>query len=235
MVQRDVRDLAQIRSLDALPRLLALVAGQTAHLINISELAGPFQLSRPTIREYVTLLARVFLLEELPPWHSNRLKRMVKTPKLHVGDTGLACALLGLDADALWEDRATLGQLVETFVFQELRRQASWHDDDIRFHHFRDKDLAEVDIVLECGSRGVAGVEVKAAATVTAADFRGLRKLKAALGRRFAGGVVIYDGETSASFGEGLYAVPIRALWEQTGADKSPRPPGTGAIPAGRV
>jgi hypothetical protein len=216
LVQRDVRDLARIGSLDALPRLLALAAGQTARLINISDLASPFQLSRPTIRDYVTLLERVFLLEELPPWHSNRLSRLIKTPKLHVGDTGLACALLDLDASALVQDRGTLGQLLETFVFQELRRQASWHEQEIRFHHYRDKDGAEVDLVLERGAGQVAGVEVKASATVTAADFRGLRKLKDAAGKRFAAGVVLYDGGTSAGFGDRLYAVPIRALWETT-------------------
>jgi hypothetical protein len=214
LVQRDVRDLARISSLDVLPRLLALAASQTARLINISDLASPFQLSRPTIRDYVTLLERVFVLEELPPWHSNRLSRLIKAPKLHLGDTGIACALLGLDAAALWEDRATLGQLLETFVFQELRRQASWHEEEIRFHHYRDKDGAEVDIVLERGAGRVAGVEVKASATVTATDFRGLRKLKDAVGKRFAAGVVLYDGETGASFGDGMYAVPIRALWE---------------------
>ena len=69
-------------------------------------------------------------------------------------------------------------------MFQELRRQASWHEEEIRFHHFRDKDAAEVDVVLECGPGRVAGVEVKAAATVTAADFRGLRKLREAAGER---------------------------------------------------
>ena len=214
LVQRDVRNLARIASLEALPRLLALAASQTARLINVSDLASPFQLSRPTIRDYVTLLGRVFLLEELPPWHSNRLSRLVKTPKLHLGDTGVACALLGLDADALRADRGVLGQLLETFVFQELRRQASWNEDDFRFNHFRDKDGAEVDIVLERGGAQVAGVEVKASATVTAADFRGLRKLKEAAGKRFVAGIVLYDGETSARFGDGLYAVSTRTLWE---------------------
>lgn len=216
LVQRDVRDLARIASLDALPRLLALAAGQTARLLNVSELAAPFQLSRPTIKDYVTLLERVFLLEQLPPWHSNRLSRLIKTPKLHLGDTGAACALLGLDAESLSADRGILGQLLETFVFQELRRQASWRDDDIRFRHYRDKDGAEVDLVLERGGRALAGVEVKAAATVTAADFRGLRKLREAAGKRFVVGVVLYDGEASLGFGEGLFAVPIRALWELT-------------------
>lgn len=216
LVQRDVRDLARIASLDALPRLLTLAAGQTARLINVSDLASPFQLSRPTIRDYVTLLERVFLLEELPSWHSNRLSRLVKAPKLHIGDTGVACALLGLDADGLRADRKLLGQLLETFVFQELRRQASWHEDPFRFHHFRDKDGVEVDIVLERGGGQIAGVEVKSSATVTAADFRGLRKLKDAAGKRFAAGIVLYDGEASAGFGEGFHAVPIRNLWEVT-------------------
>jgi len=129
LVQRDVRDVAHINSLEALPRLPALAAGQTAHLLNVSDLAAPFHLSRPTIRDYVTLLARVFLLEELPPWHTNRLSRLIKTPKLHVGDTGLACSLLGVDADMLAADRPMMGPLLQTFVFQELRKQASWRDE----------------------------------------------------------------------------------------------------------
>ena len=213
LVQRDVRDMARISSLDVLPRLLALAAGHTARLLNVADLASPFQLSRPTIRDYVTLLARVFLLEELPPWHNNRLSRLVKTPKLHLGDTGLACALLGVDAAALWANRTLLGQLLETFIFQELRRQASWRDSPIAFYHFRDKDGVEVDIVMEGSGQRVAGIEVKAAATVTSNDFRGLRKLQESARVRFAGGVVLYDGETTVPFGDGLFAVPIRSLW----------------------
>jgi predicted AAA+ superfamily ATPase len=213
-VQRDVRELARIASLDVLPRLLGLAAAQTACLVNVTDLSAPFQLSRPTIGDYVTLLERVFLLERVQPWHSNRLSRLVKTPKLHLGDAGIACALLGMDGAALVADRQALGRMLETFVFQELRRQASWHETPIAFHHFRDKDGAEVDVVLERGARAVAGVKVKAAATVMAADFRGLRKLREAAGKDFAAGVVLYDGETSAAFGDGLFAVPIRALWE---------------------
>ena len=214
LVQRDVRDLARISSLDALPRLLQLAASQTAHLMNVAEMASPFQLSRPTIRAYVTLLERVFLLEHLPPWHSNRMSRLVKTPKLHMGDTGVTATLLGLDGGALAKDRTLLGQVLETFVFQELRRQASWNETPIAFHHFRDKDGAEVDLVLERGVSELAGIEVKASATVTEADFRGLRKLQAAAGERFVAGIILYDGESSVSFGHSLFAVPIRALWE---------------------
>lgn len=214
LVQRDARDLARLSDLDALQRLLALSAGHTAQLLNVSDLAAPFQLSRPTIREYLTVLERLFLVDVLPPWHTNRLARLVKTPKVHLGDTGLACALLGLDAAALAADRSTLGPLLETFVLQELRRQASWAPFQVQFFHYRDRDGVEVDLVLERGAREVAGVEVKAGATVTAADFRGLRKLRQAAGERFRAGVVLYDGEASLPFGDGCWAFPIRALWE---------------------
>jgi len=214
MVQRDVRDLTRISTLNALPRLLMLAAGQTAHLLNVTDLASPFQLSRTTIRDYVTLLSHVFLLEELPSWHNNRLRRLVKSPKLHLCDTGLACALLGVDTKALLADRQLLGQLLETFVFQELRRQASWQEEPVSFYHFRNKDGVEVDIVLEVAGRQVAGIEIKASATVTSADFRGLRKLKEAAGAQFTTGVVLYDGEATFPFGDRLFAVPIRSLWE---------------------
>lgn len=214
LVQRDVRDLARIGSLDAVPRLLEFAAGQTARLMNISELAGPFQLSRPTIRDYMALLERVFLVETLPPWHVRHLNRLIKTPKVHLGDTGLASALLRVDAEALDKNRALLGQLLETFVFHELRRQASWGPDDIAFHHFRDRDDHEVDIVLEQGHAHLTGVEVKASGTVREADFRGLRKLREIAGQRFVCGVVLYDGEVSIPFAEDLFAVPLRALWD---------------------
>lgn len=216
LVQRDVRDLARISSLDILPRLLTLAASQTARLLNVADLSSPFQVSRPTIRDYVTLLERVFLVDSLAPWHSNRLSRLIKTPKLHVGDTGLACALLGINAAGLASDRSLLGQLLETFAFQELRRQASWYGESVAFFHYRDKDGAEVDIVIERGARALAGIEIKASATVTGADFRGLRKLKEASGKRFVAGIVLYDGEACASFGDGMFAVPLRALWETT-------------------
>ena len=215
LVQRDVQDLARIHSLDALPRLLMLAAGQTSRLINVADLAAPFKLSRPTIRDYVVLLERLFLLESLPAWHGNRISRLIKTPKLHLTDTGLACALLGVEAQALWKDRALFGQLLETFVCQELRRAASWQEEPISFFHFRDKDGVEVDMVLERAGGRLAGVEIKAAATVTAADFKGLKKLRDVVGERFVAGVVFYDGETVLPFGDRLSAVPIQALWEQ--------------------
>lgn len=218
LVERDVREVARIGALEALPRLLGYAAAKTAGLFNVNDLASPFQLTRPTVRSYLTLLERIFLLERLPAWQSNPPNRLIKTPKLHLSDTGLACALLGVGAEEMHGDRALLGQLLETFVFQELKRQAGWRDEPTELFHFRDRDGFEVDLVLEQGGGTLAGVEVKASSTVRGRDFRGLRKLASAVGTRFVRGVVLYDGETCARFGERLHAVPIRRLWESPAA-----------------
>ena len=213
-LQRDVRDIARITDHDAMARLLGIAATQTARLYNLLDMSSAFSLSRPTLGKYVEILERIFLLERIPAWHNNRLRRTVKAPKLHVCDTGIGCAVIGAKSESLKKDRDLMGQYLESFVYQELKRQASWYGEPVRFYHYRDKDKIEVDLVIEKGSISVAGVEVKASSTVRDSDFRGLRKLKEAAGDRFAGGVVLYDGERCWSFGEGLTAVPVRLLWE---------------------
>ena len=209
---RDILDLAKIRSLEAVPKLLAVVAEQTATLFNVSKLASSFELSRPTIREYLTLLQHIFLVELLQPWSGNRLKRLVKTPKIHLADSGLAGALLGVDMTALQENRTLYGQLLESFVFQELRRQATWAERSLRFYHYRDKDKVEVDVVVEQEGKAICGVEVKAASSVRKTDFTGLRRLRENH-EQFIRGVVLYDGDKILPFGDRLYAVPFAELW----------------------
>lgn len=213
IIQRDVRDLSRIHRLDLLPRLLELAAGQSARLVNVSAIAGPFGVNRTTVGDYLTLLRHVFLVEELPAWHANRLKRLVKTPKLHLTDTGLACALLGVEAADLRDDRTLLGQLLETFVVQELRRQASGWEHNVRFSHYRDKDQQEVDLVLERGPNRVVGIEVKASATLRDSDRRGLERLRDAVGDGFRCGALLYDGETLVPLGDRIYAIPLRMIW----------------------
>ena len=215
IIQRDVQDIASIRNLNTLPKLLTLAASQTARLFNAADLASPFSISRPTIREYLTLLEQIFLIDQLQPWHSNRLSRLIKTPKMHLADTGLACSLMGVNSQTLWQDKALLGQLLETFIYLEIRKYADWHDEELKFYHFRNKDKVEVDIIIEQGQQ-MAGIEIKAAASVTQSDFKGLNKLKDACGKQFSAGVVFYDGETILPFGDKLFAVPISLLCSNT-------------------
>ena len=213
IVKSDARTISGIRSLDTLPRLLEMAAGRTACLLSVNNLASSFQLDRLTIDSYLILLEKMFLLERIPAWHSNRAKRLVKTSKIHLCDTGIVCALLDLDKSALLEDRMLFGHILETFVLQELKRQASASNRNHAFYHFRNRDGKEVDIVIQRGTK-LAGVEVKASETIKNSDFNGLRKLKEAMGKNFAGGLLIYNGNSVISFGKCLYALPLRKLWE---------------------
>ncbi|MCF6264621.1 MAG: ATP-binding protein [Xanthomonadales bacterium] len=218
IVQRDIRELARISNLEAIPRILELAALQSGQLLNMSRIAAPFKLSRPTVAAYFSLLQNVFLLDVLPAWHGNRGKRLIKTPKVHMVDTGLAAALLGANEKSLSGNRKLLGQLLESFVYNELQRQASALDSDLSFYHFRDKDQYEVDIVIEQPGVGLMGIEVKASATVRESDFRGLKRLKVTAGAEFNLGVILYDGDRVLAFGENLLALPISTLWGTVGA-----------------
>jgi len=227
ILQRDVRDLARIEGLTELPRLLALLAARPMAQLNYADLSRGTGLPQSTLKRYFALLETVFLARLLPPWHTNIGKRLVKTPKVLLADTGLAAHLMGVDDARLAQDRSLLGGLLENFVAMELVKQAQWSADPPSLYHFRTHEGDEVDLVLERRGGAVVGIEVKSAATISAADFKGLRTLAAAAGRRFRRGIVLYTGAEVVPFGAGLFAMPVEALWqwhEQQPAGKKTRP-----------
>lgn len=213
IVQRDVRDVAEVEKLDQMPRLLRVLAHHSGQLTNFSEIGGQIGLDDKTTRKYVAIMEELFLVRRLEPWFRNQLKRIVKTPKVHFLDSGLLAAMLGLTAERIAKDRSTLGPLLETFVFSEVLKQASWLDGVSMVHHYRDKEQNEVDIVVENDSGSLIGIEVKASATVNSRDFKGLNKLAHACGKEFKLGVVLYDGELLVPFGNHLFAAPMSCLW----------------------
>jgi uncharacterized protein len=213
IVQRDVRDVAEIEKLDRMPRLLQVLAHRSAQLTNFTEMGGQIGFDDKTTAKYTAILEQLFLVRRVEPWFRNQLSRLVKTPKLHFLDSGLLAALLAVTAERIAQDRSLFGKLLETFVFAELLKLASWMDAGCTIFHYRDKDQDEVDFVLEDSTGAVVGVEVKAGATVMARDFKGLRKLAAACGDRFCLGAVLYDGDRTVPFGNRMFAVPLSCLW----------------------
>jgi len=213
LLARDVRDLARIEGLADLPRLLALIAARPMSVLNLAELARTSRLRDTTLKRYFALLEAVFLVRTIPPWHGNLGKRLVKTPKVLLTDSGLAAHLMGLDATRLERDRSLLGGLLEGFVAMEIVKQLGWSQAAPALLHFRTHAGHEVDLVLERRSGEVVGIEVKSAASVTAADLQGLRALETATGPRFHRGVVLYTGREVIPFGPRLHAVPLEALW----------------------
>ena len=213
IVQRDVRDIAEIEKLSQMPRLFQVLAHHSAQLTNLTQMGGKIGLDAKTTGKYVAILEQLFLVRRIDPWFRNRIKRLVKTPKLHFLDAGLLAATLRVSAERIARDRALLGPIVETFVFSEVIKQLAWLDEPCTLHHYRDKDQDEVDLVVEDHTGALVGIEVKAAASVNAADFKGLRKLAGASGGDFRLGVVLYDGDKAVPFGEHLFAAPISCLW----------------------
>lgn len=213
LVQRDVRDIAGVDKLDGMSRLFRTLAHHSGALVNFAQAGGRIGLDEKTARKYVTIFEQLFVVRRVEPWLRNRLKRLVKTPKLHFLDSGLLAATLGATAPSIVKDRAVFGPLLETFVFSEILKQSQWFDDACVIHHFRDKDQAEVDLVVENTVGDVVGIEVKAAATVGSADFKGLRRLAYACGEEFKLGVVLYDGDQLVPFGERMFAAPVSSLW----------------------
>ncbi len=213
ILQRDIRDLANIEGLTDMPRLLNLLAARVSGLLNVSELSRAVGLPNTTLKRYITLLEMSFLYQPLAAWSTNIGKRLVKSPKINLVDHGMTAHLTGWTDQRLARDPTYRGYLLETFVVGELRKQATWSDTPVDLFHFRTSTGREVDVVIENAPGDIVGIEVKATGSVTERDFAGLRALANVAGPKFFRGVVIYSGEQLVSFGEKYFAMPISALW----------------------
>ncbi|MDR1242142.1 MAG: ATP-binding protein [Deltaproteobacteria bacterium] len=213
LVERDIRDIAKIQDISGLIRLLRLLGARSGTLHNQAELSRSAGMPASTLGRYFTLLEALFLVWFLPAWSSNLSKRLVKSPKIHICDSGLACHLCGADAERLAVDSILAGRLLESFVAGELLRQSGWSAHPVTLYHYRSQSGEEVDVVLEDRAGRVAAVEVKLAAGVAAHDSKGLAALRDALGDRFVRGVIVYTGQEIVPMGDRIFAVPAGMMF----------------------
>lgn len=214
LIDRDVMVLSDIRHKGALRQLVRLLASRSATLIAAGSLERDLELRRPTIARYLQALEEIFLIKRVPGWSRNLGTRVTAAPKMFFVDSGIAANEVSADARSLLRPGAPFGSLMESFVLSELCRQLTWSEQAADLFHYRDQDKFEVDAVLENRAGQVVGIEVKAASTVRADDFRGLRRLADKLGDDFVAGFVLYTGASTLSFGPKLRAVPVSALWQ---------------------
>jgi len=220
-IERDALELARIRQRQVLRELLGRVAGRTGQVLNLSRASEGLGADRHTIEEHTRLLEDLFLLARLPAWGKTLRARAAASPKIHVVDSGLAARLMGvtpaklatLDPTALTE----FGNLAETFVVGELRKQISWLDERVTVGHWRTHDGDEVDFIIEFDDGAVLAFEVKAKERISGADFNGLRKLRAALGDRLIAGVALNTGVRSYTLEDRLHVMPLDRLWLPAG------------------
>jgi predicted AAA+ superfamily ATPase len=216
VIDTDIREMARIDEPSNLRQLLQLAAANTAQELNTVKTASDLQLHRTTVNRYLGLLETVFLIRFIPAWSRNLPARTVHRPKLHVTDTGLAAHLLSVDAEGLAARVSPArGPLVESFIANELAKQATWSPFPVRLHHWRVSRGPEVDLVVERTNGRIIGVEVKSTDTIDSDDFKGLATLRDRLGEDFVHGYVCYTGPRSLSFGDRLTAIPLSALWDR--------------------
>jgi predicted AAA+ superfamily ATPase len=213
LLERDVRDLARLEQLTALPPLLDLLAARSGSLLNTAELSRVSALPHNTVRRHLTLFEALYLTRRLAAWSGNATKRLAKTPKLVFTDTGLMAHLLQLSPERLRATPTMLGPLLENFVAMEIVKQLGWSRTEATMFHYRAHAGHEVDVVLEGPAGTLVGIEIKASGTITAGDLGGLRALEADRPKRFHRGVILYRGETVIPFGPRLHALPVDALW----------------------
>ncbi|MDR1163029.1 MAG: ATP-binding protein [Candidatus Accumulibacter sp.] len=213
LVERDIRDIAHIQDVSGLIRLLRLLGARSGSLYNQAELSRSLGMPASTLGRYIPLLEVLFLIHFLPAWSSNLGKRLVKSPKIHVCDSGLACHLCGAGVERLTDDPVLAGRLLESFVAGELLKQSTWTEHPVTLYHYRSQSGEEVDVLLEDRAGRVAAVEVKLAAGVAWRDVKGLTSLRDALGDRFIRGVVVYTGEEVVPMGDRIYALPVGMMF----------------------
>lgn len=213
ILQRDVRDLANIEQLTEIPNLLHLIATRSASLLNFSELSRTAGIAQSTLKRYFVLLEMLFLVVRLPSWERNPGKRLVKAPKVFLPDSGLLNHFMAATAESLAAKPGLPGGMVETFVLSELLKHIAFSAQRLSLWHYRTQANIEVDFILENRLGQIVGIEVKASATVDSKDFKGLRHLQETEAAIFQRGIVLYMGRETVPFGTNLWAVPLSVWW----------------------
>jgi predicted AAA+ superfamily ATPase len=213
ILQRDVRDIANIEKLSELPKLLSLFASRAGTLLNFAELSRSATIPQTTLKRYVSLLEAIFMIYILPAWSGNLSKRLIKTPKLYLNDTGLLSHLVGFEPGKVLPDALSWGRLLENFVLMELLKQASWSKFNLSLYHYRSASGQEIDFIIERSDGKLVAVEVKATTKITASDFNHIKSFEDETGEKFFRGIVFYTGREAIPFAKNLSALPVETLW----------------------
>lgn len=214
VVTRDAELVDKGRDPHRLRRYLETLCLHTAGVVESKALYDGAGINRKTAAAYDRLLGNLMLVEETPAWWTNRLKRLVRSPKRYVLDPAIVASVLRLDVAGVLRDGDVLGRLLDTYVAAQLRAELPTCRSQPRLHHLRvEQGRHEVDVIVELGGGRVLAFEVKASSAPRAGDAVHLRWLRDQLGDRFLGGVVLHTGPAMYRIEDRIVAAPICALW----------------------
>jgi predicted AAA+ superfamily ATPase len=214
LLTRDVKEMAGARDPMLLRRYFEAYALNSAGIVEDRTLLEAAGVNRKTALAYERLLENLVVAESLPSWSSNRLKRLVRSPKRYVVDPALMAGVIRVDAGAVMRDGDLLGRTIDTFVLSQIRATVPIAESRPRLYHLRTREgRHEVDLIAELGGRRLVAIEVKADAAPDREAARHLAWLRDELGERFVRGVVLHTGTRTFEMGERIIAAPICTLW----------------------
>jgi predicted AAA+ superfamily ATPase len=205
-IERDVRDIGELRQIDRFIHLVNILAPRSATLLNKAELSRTAGIEQKTLANYLGLLERVYQIGQLRPYSANIGKRFTRAPKVYFSDSGVLCHLLGINSVAELKQSRYYGAVIETYVYSELLKGIRYADRPMSLWHYRTTDRREIDFIIQRGDELVA-LEVKAAHTVTRKDFTHIEDLRRSM-PGLKHGIVLYQGEEVIPFGDN-YAIPL--------------------------
>lgn len=212
LIERDLKDIVNIRRKDSMVKLLETLAAWSSKFIDISAISSCLSITRPTIESYINALETLYLVERVRPWSKTDYARVNKQDKLFVTDTGLMSSILKWNIDKIRLNSDLNGKLIETFVFNQLATLVDI--DSYNLYHYRDREKREVDFIVENNNGDILAIEVKSGSKVTKDNFKHLKWFKANVAKdEDFTGIVLYTGKEAVRFGEKMWVVPINSIW----------------------
>lgn len=212
LISKDLKDIVNIKRIASLRALLQSIAAWSSKFMDIPDLCGKLQISRPTFESYINALEAMYLFEKVPAWCKTDYSRIGKKEKIFISDTSLMTSILNWNIDEVILNPDRCGKLVETLVFHELIVQADLCN--AKLYHYRDRENREIDFILETKNDEIACIEVKAGSSISKNDFRHMQWFKKNIANS-AKTIILYSGEDTLSFGDGMLAIPLAMLWNE--------------------
>ena len=218
VLDRDLREITQIRRGRVMPSLIRVIASHSSHIINRDnirkKLATNHSISRDTLDSYLNVLESMYLIDYVEQWPNTDYERTRKKPRIFMPDSGIVSSLLKWTKKTVHESQLALGKLFEMLVYNELSSQIDATDDVFEIFHYRDGDQREIDFIIEHEDGGLIGIEVKASTRAVIQDFNHLKwfKQKFAKNRPFVG-ILLYAGKVTGRFDEDMWVVPLEKMW----------------------
>lgn len=207
-IERDARDLADIRDIDSFIKFVNILASRSGTILNKSSLSTDIGIKDITTENYLSIITRIYQASLLKPYFVNIGKQFVKSPKVFFNDTGVLCSLLRINTKDELLNSNYSGQIFETYIFCELQKHLSYLQKQAEIFHYRTNDRKEIDFIIEIDNQ-ILAIEIKQSSSVKKEDFKHIIDLQNRYKEKKCLGIVFYNGDIVIEFSENLIAIPF--------------------------